>query len=329
MSKIISGNVRTVLISGAAGFIGSHLSEKLILKGYKVVGLDNLSKGTKENLKPVVGDKNFFFIKGDIKNANFKLDKLKIDVIVHLAAAKIPRYGDRLTTLLTNTEGTKNVLEVAKQSGAKVIFASTSDVYGKNTNLPFKETGDMVLGSSEVARWAYAVSKIFDEQLCFAYEEAYNVPFVIIRFFGVYGPKQHRSWYGGPQSLFIDALIENKSVEIHGDGLQKRSFIYIDDAIDAIIKIIKSKRLDNQIINIGSTEEISIINLAKLIAKIMKKDIKIKKVPYQSFTGKKYEDVRRRLPDITKIKKTLKWQPLISLKVGLIRTIEWYRANPK
>lgn len=320
----------TIAITGAAGFIGSHLCKILVQDGFKVIAIDNYSKSSPKNIQLIKNSPLFEFHKLDVTRLRENSKILKdAKIIVHLAAAKIPRYGDRLTTLLTNTEGTKNVLEVARRSGAKVIFASTSDVYGKNSHLPFKETGDMVLGSSEVARWAYAVSKIFDEQLCFAYQEEYGVPFVIIRFFGVYGPNQHRSWYGGPQSLFIDALLENKKAEIHGDGLQKRSFIYIDDAVDAIVRIIKSKKLDNQIVNIGSYEEISIISLAKLIAKIMKKDIKINKVPYQSFTGKKYEDVRRRLPDITKIKKKLNWKPSTSLEAGLIKTIEWYRENPK
>ena len=321
---------KAIAITGAAGFIGSHLCKRLLSEKYKVIGIDDLSKGSVKNLKEINKSKNFTFYKLDITKSKKLLRFVKeAEVIVHLAAAKIPRYGNRLTTLLVNTEGTKNILEIAKITKAKVIFASTSDVYGKNTNLPFKETTDLVLGSSEVARWAYAVSKIFDEHLYFAYSEAYGIPFVIIRFFGVYGPSQHRSWYGGPQSLFIDALLENKPLEIHGDGLQKRSFIYIDDAIDAIIKFIESEKVDNQIFNIGSKEEISVINLARLIAKIMNKKLQVKKVPYKSFTGKKYEDVRRRLPDLTKIKKTLNWTPKISLHEGLTKTIEWYKNNPK
>ena len=317
-------------VTGAAGFIGSHLCEALIKKGYQVIAVDDLSKGYQNNLESLLNNNNFSFHKIDV------LDKKKLskvfnasNVLIHLAAAKIPRYGDRLKTLINNTHGAHNVLEISKKNKAKVIFASTSDVYGKNTHLPFRETADLVLGSSEVARWAYAVSKIFDEHLCFAYSEAFNITFVIARFFGVYGPKQHRSWYGGPQSLFIDALLENKPVEIHGDGLQKRSFIYIDDAVDAIIKIIKSKKAEGQIINIGSQEEISIINLAKLIAKITHRNLRINKVSYQSFTGKKYEDVRRRLPDIKKIRSLLNWKPRISLEEGLFKTIEWYKSNPK
>lgn len=319
----------TIGVTGSAGFIGSHLCEKLVALGYNVVGIDNMSKGLLKNLEVIRKSPNFNFYKVDVTNHK-KVSKLfkKAKIIVHLAAAKIPRYGDRLATLLTNTEGTKSLLEAAKNSGAKIIFASTSDVYGKNPSLPFKETADLVLGSSEVARWAYAVSKIFDEQLCFAYQEAYNVPFIIIRFFGVYGPKQHRSWYGGPQSLFIDAIIKNQSVEIHGTGKQSRTFLYIDDAIDAIVKSIESKRADGKIVNIGSKKEITINSLANLISTLLKKPIKVKKVNYQEFTGAIYEDVSRKIPSLKKAEDLLGWKPKMSLKAGLSKTIKWYKDNP-
>ncbi len=312
-----------IIVTGACGFIGSHLAKKLISKGNKVIGIDDLSKGNMENIKGISANKNFTFKKADITKKH-SLDFAKsADVIVHLAAAKIPRYGDRLLTLSVNTKGTENVLELARECKAKVIFSSTSDVYGKNPKLPFSEESDLVLGSPEVARWAYAVSKIFDEHLCFAYWEKYQIPFVILRLFGVYGPQQHRSWWGGPQSLFIDKLLKGESVEIHGDGKQTRTFVYIDDVIDAVLKSINSKKANNQIINIGTKDEISILELAKLISKLTTKPLKIKNLPYKSFTGKKYEDVKRRIPDIKKAKIKLGWQPKFSLEDGLKKTIEW------
>lgn len=312
-----------IIVTGACGFIGSHLVEKLVAEGNNVVGIDDLSKGNLKNVKVLLSNKKFSFKKADITKKH-SLDSIKsADIIVHLAAAKIPRYGDRLSTLLVNTKGTENVLEFAKLKKAKVIFASTSDVYGKNSKLPFSEESDLILGSSEVARWAYAVSKIFDEQLCFAYWEQYKVPFVIIRLFGVYGPKQHRTWWGGPQALFIDKIHSGKKVEIHGDGKQTRSFIFIDDVVEAIIKSIKSKKANNQIINIGTKDEISILEFAKIISRLTAKPLKIKSVPYTSFFGNKYEDVQKRVPDITKSKKLLGWQPKYSLEEGLKKTIEW------
>lgn len=311
-------------VTGAAGFIGSHLCERLLSSGYKVIAVDNLSKGSKSNIQTLLKKKNFIFHKADIEDPK-KVRRLfsNVDVVIHLAASKIPRYGGRLETLLINTKGTKNILDAIKNKKSKFIFASTSDVYGKNPKLPFDEGDDLVIGSPEVARWSYAVSKIFDEQLCYAYWEEYKVPFVILRLFGIYGPKQHRTWWGGPQAIFIDRIISEKEIEIHGNGEQTRTFIYIDDVIEALIKSISSKKAINQIINIGTSHEISIIELAKLISKLLKKPLKIKRVPYQSFTGMKYEDVKRRTPVIKKAKKLLNWEPKVSLADGLIETISW------
>jgi len=325
----MTNQIRKVGVTGAAGFIGSHLCEALVFKGYRVIGVDNLSKGSVKNLDNLNRNKNFSFSKIDITNFKKITQTFKsVNVIVHLAAAKIPRYGDRIKTLLVNTKGTENVLETAKNRRAKVIFISTSDVYGKSPKLPFKEDDNLLLGSSEVARWAYAASKIFDEHLCFAYWEKHQVPFVILRLFGVYGPRQHRSWWGGPQSLFIDKIVSDQEVEIHGDGNQTRTFVYIDDVVGALIKSIDSDKAKNQVINIGTEEEISVINLAKLIAKLTKKPLKIKRIHYESFTGKRYEDVRRRVPEIKKARELLGWKPKVSLPEGFKRTIDWYVKNP-
>jgi len=322
-------NNLTIGVTGAAGFIGCHLCEKLIRLGFKVIGIDNLSKGSKKNINDLLKNDKFSFNKVDVLDYN-KIQKIlsPAHVIVHLAAGKIPRYGNRLEILLTNTKGTENILEIAKKTRAKVVFASTSDVYGKNTILPFREDSDLVIGSSEVARWAYAVSKIFDEHLCFAYYEEYQVPFVILRLFGVFGPRQHRSWWGGPQSLFIDLILQKKEVGMHGDGKQTRTFTFIDDAVSAIIKSIKSQKANGQVINIGTKFEISILQFAKLIAKMLNKKLKVKKVPYNSFTGKRYEDVIKRVPDITKAKRILNWSPKTTLQSGLEQTIQWYINNP-
>lgn len=319
-------NNLTIGVTGAAGFIGSYLSERLLSNGFKVIAVDDFSKGNQKNIESLKSNNNFFFRRLDITDSNKVREVFKnVQIIVHLAAAKIPRYGGRYATLITNTKGTENILETAKSNHSKVIFISTSDVYGKNPKLPFSEEDDLVLGSSEIARWAYAVSKIFDEHLCFAYWEEYKVQFIILRLFGVYGPKQHRTWWGGPQALFIDKIIAGEEVEIHGDGYQTRTFVYIDDVVDAIVRSILFQKGNNQIINIGTTEEISIIDLAKLIAKLLEKPLKVKKVSYQSFTGKRYEDVSRRVPKILKAKTLLGWEPKVSLREGLKKTIEWHK----
>ena len=322
-------NDLTIGVTGAAGFIGSHLCARLLAKGFRVIAVDDLSKGSQKNIESLKSNKNFLFKKLDITDIQkIQLAFKEVRIIIHLAAAKIPRYGGRSITLITNTKSAENLLEIAKLNKAKIIFASTSDVYGKNPKLPFSEESDLVLGSPEIARWAYAVSKIFDEHLCFAYWEEHKVPFVIIRLFGVYGPKQHRTWWGGPQALFIDKIIAGEKIEIHGDGKQKRTFIYINDVIDAILRSITSEKANNQILNIGTNDEISIINLAKLISKILKKPLKVKRVSYKSFTGKKYEDVKRRIPSVKKARKLLNWNPKVSLEDGLKKTIDWHKKNP-
>lgn len=313
-----------IIVTGAAGFIGSNLCETLLVNGHHVIGIDDLSKGKIANISRFKNNSNFNLHKIDIQNLQaLKEIANSANTIVHLAAAKIPRYGDRLSTLNINTKGTDSVLEVARRNKIKVIFASTSDVYGKNPKIPFTENQDLVLGSSEVARWAYAASKIFDEHLCFAYWEKYQVPFIILRLFGVYGPKQHKNWWGGPQALFIDKISKAEPVEIHGSGNQIRTFVYISDVIDAIIKAIESKKAINQIINIGTDEEITIMELAKLTSRLISKPLKTKKIPYASFTGKKYEDVTRKVPSILKAKKLLGWKPKIGLHEGLQKTIDW------
>lgn len=315
-------------VTGAAGFIGSHLCEKLLQKDYKVIAIDNLSKGNEENINHLFSNKGFQFFKSDITNPKTAKKYFgKVDAVIHLAAGKIPRYGNRFETLITNSDGTRSVLEVLKNNKAKFILASTSDVYGKNDELPFKEDSDLVIGPPDVARWSYAVSKIFDEHLCYAYWEKYEVPFVILRFFGAYGPKQHRSWWGGPQSLFIDKLLSHGNIEIHGSGKQTRSFVFIDDLVDAVIRSLRTKKAINQVINIGSKSEISIIDFAKLIADEIGTNLRIKKIAYKSFTGKKYEDVKRRVPDISKAAKLLNWIPKTTLKNGIKKTVSWYKAN--
>lgn len=326
MSKVKNS---VVGITGAAGFVGSHLCEKLANLGFQVRGVDNLSIGSLKNFDSIKTNKNFTFYKTDITNLQ-SVAKIfnKVDVVIHLAANKIPRYGNRLQTLLINTKGSENILEVAKNNKSKVIFCSTSDVYGKSEQLPFKEDGDSVLGPSNVTRWAYATSKIFDEHLCFGYWEQYKVPFVILRLFNVYGPRHSRNWLGGPPSLFIDAILNEQVVEIHGSGQQTRAFTYVDDIVDAIIKSIEQQKAVGQIINLGNTQEITIIELAKLISNLLNKTFRFKKVSYQSFTGAKYQDVVKRYPDISKAKRLLDWLPTTSLKEGLIKTIDWHRQNP-
>lgn len=317
-----------IVVTGAAGFIGSHLCDSLLGHEYTVVGIDNLSMGNMQNIQHNLHNPRFRFFKADVRNF-IELQTLcaNTDVIVHLAAYKIPRYGNALDTLLINHEGAKHVLEIAKDMKCKVVLASTSDVYGKNPNLPFQEDGDLVLGPSKIKRWSYAVSKLFDEHLGFAYQEAYGFPVVVLRFFGSYGPRHHLSWWGGPQSVFISQIMRNEEVEIHGDGSQTRSFTYISDTVSGIVAAIEKQEANGEIINLGSTHEISILDLAYLIKHLVdtQEPIKLKFVPYSSFSGGKYEDVMRRVPDVSKAQKLLGFKAIVDLQEGLGITISWQR----
>ena len=318
---------KNIFITGVAGFIGSNLAVGLVNKGYRVIGFDNLSQGCMLNLAAIQNHENFTFIKGDILDGSGLLNiSENIDVIYHLAAFKIPRYTDALDTLKVNSFGTDNVAQLAVQKKAHLIAASTSDVYGKNLAIPFNEECDSIIGAPTVKRWAYAISKMFDEQLLFAYHQRHSIDVTLVRFFGGYGPHQHLSWWGGPQSVFIDAALHQKPIEIHGDGLQTRTFTYISDHVAGLMKMLETENSKNQLFNLGSFEEISILDLAKKIWFLVQgnEDVPLNIIPYEKFG--KYEDVRRRVPDITKARSLLNYEPAITLEMGLKKTIEWQRS---
>ena len=315
-----------IFITGSAGFLGSNLANQLLEKGYYVIAYDNLSMGKIENIDYLLSNPRFSFIKGDVKDLpTLQSASLGADLIVHLAAYKIPRYGNALETLLTNSIGTKNVLDIAITNKTKVVFGSTSDVYGKNSSIPFREDSDCLLGPSTVRRWSYAVSKLFDEHLCYAYQESYDLPVTILRFFGSYGPQQHLTWWGGPQSVFIDAILKGKPVEIHGDGLQTRTFTYVSDTVNGIVAAMECDQSKGEIFNIGSSGEISILGLANLIKRLSGTagELDYKLVPYSTFGN--YEDVRRRIPDTSKARRILDFDAKVSLEEGLSQTIQWQR----
>ena len=322
-----------LVVTGAAGFIGSNLVDRLLDDGHVVVGVDDLSTGRKENIAHRIDDPRFILVEADVTDgATFASLPGDVDRVVHLAAKKIPRYGSALETLTVNYEGTRAALDFARRAGCKCLLASTSDVYGRNPTLPFAETGsDSVIGSSKSARWAYAVSKLFDEHLGLAYQEEYGFPVTLLRFFGSYGPRQHLSWWGGPQSVFIDAVLEGRPVTIHGDGQQTRTFTYIADTVEGTYRAIMSAEADGEIFNIGGTEEISIIELARLIKRLSGTpgELEVELVPYRSFTGRPYEDVMRRVPDITFAEERLGFRAGTSLEDGLLATIAWQRTAPR
>jgi len=325
-------NTKTVLVTGAAGFLGSHLCDALLARGHRVIGVDDLSHGNRENLARASRHPDFAFHRIDVTDeAMLRSVSEGVNLIAHLAAFKIPRYGSRMKTALVNSQGTLNALKIATGQKAKFVITSTSDVYGKNPAVPFSETSDSVLGASTVARWAYAASKLFDEHLAFGFHEEYGIPVTVLRIFGSYGPRQHLSWWGGPQSVFIDAILNNETIPIHGDGLQTRSFTFVSDTVSGILAALESDAANNQILNIGSQREISVVDLARMIHHLSgsPEPLRLEMVPYKQISGREYEDVRRRVPDTAKALELLGFKARVSLEQGLLETIEWQRTVRK
>lgn len=317
----------TVIITGVAGFIGSNLAAELLQQGYKVIGIDNFSYGTINNIHAVLQNKKFQFIEGNLKDYNI-LHSLKGDVLVHLASQKIPRYSNSYVTIYDNSAMIGNVIKKCLTSKIKLVFSSTSDVYGKNPDIPYSEESNLVLGPTTVKRWAYAVSKINSEHSIIANGQELGLEYTIMRFFGSYGPNQNTTWWGGPQAVFIQNILEKKPIEIHGDGQQTRTFTYVKDTVQGVIKCIFDEKAKNQIFNIANEpdDEITISALADLIAEMMREEgytPALNYIPYATFGN--YEDVRRRVPDISKIKSLLNYKPQYSLRKGLAVTIDWQK----
>jgi UDP-glucose 4-epimerase len=320
-----------ILITGVAGFIGSNLADRLLNSGYEVAGIDNFSYGCERNINKLRDSSKFTFIEGDIGDPAC-FEDLKSDVIVHLASQKIPRYTSAYKTLDDNLKNLRIVVQKCISDKSRIIFASTSDVYGKNTAVPFSENSDLVLGPTTIKRWAYAISKIYGEQYIMACNEEFGLDYSIARFFGAYGPNQNLTWWGGPQSVFINKALLKEEMEIHGDGQQKRTFTYIEDIIGGLMCLITDPGSSGQIFNIGSDSdcEISIVDLAKLIWKTINgEDVTpiLKYIPYSDFG--KYEDVMARIPDLTKMKEYFNYETQWSLEEGLKKTIEWQRKIQK
>lgn len=317
-----------VLITGAAGFLASHLADVMLARGYEVIGVDDLSHGNLRNLENASMSPSFKFYEADVCDLPTLRNCVgRIDTVVHLAAYKIPRYSTATNTLLVNSQGTLNVLRLACEQSARFVITSTSDVYGKNPVVPFSEDADSVLGPPTVGRWAYAASKMFDEHLVLAMAEDAGIYATVLRIFGSYGPRQNLSWWGGPQSVFIDSILRGETIPIHGDGLQTRSFTFVKDTVRGIAAAAEATNANLEIVNIGSNEEITILELAHRIHKLCGRtgDPSIKMVPYNAIAQRKYEDVRRRVPDIRKADKLFGFTAKTLLEEGLQETIAWQR----
>jgi UDP-glucose 4-epimerase len=316
---------KRVLVTGIAGMIGSHLLDSLLERGYFVTGIDNLSFGSLENIRHNLSHPNFRFYRVDVT----ELDTMKIlgkdaDIIVHLAAfKKIGEKDSAMPTFNINGKGTENVLEVARMWGCKVVFASTSDVYGMSPDLPLREDGDIFLGPSMIRRWSYAVSKLYGEQMAYAYHHDYGIPVVIIRYFGGFSPRSSFAWSGGHVPIFLRAILGDQEVVVHGDGMQTRSMGFVTDLVNGTVLAMESEKAVGEIINIGNDEELSVIETAKLIHEIANtgKELKLKMVPMQDVFGK-YKDIMRRIPDLTKARTLLGYEPKVRLRDAVRLTID-------
>jgi UDP-glucose 4-epimerase len=320
--------VKRVGITGAAGFIGSHLCDRLLGEGVEVVGVDDLSRGSLANLGNCLGDPRF---KLEILDCTRRRLLHKVfdgcDSIVHLAAQKIPRYGGALMTLEANVAGVSAACSAALALDADLVIASTSDVYG-NAEPPFAEDGRLVLGPPTSRRWAYAVSKLYDEHVALALADERGLRVTILRLFGSYGPRNHPSWWGGPQAAFIEALLEGKTMELHGDGQQTRTFTYISDTVDGFVRALRRPAARGEIINIGGSTPTTILELAGLVQATLglPQPLRARFVPYEALPGR-YEDVRHRVPDTTKARTLLGFRARLGLRAGLARTLEWHRQR--
>lgn len=318
-----------IAITGVAGFVGSNLSERLARRGDQVRGIDDLSHGTLENLGDLVEHPSFRLDEGTILDpAALRTAFEGAEVVVHLAAGKIPRHADALDTLLINGEGGLNVLRAARDCKVRrVVLASTSDCYGRNPQVPFDEESASVIGSPKVRRWSYAVSKMFEEQALFAFRERYGLEGVALRLFGGYGPKQNITWWGGPQSVFIGAALRGEPLEVHGTGQQTRSFTYIDDMVEGFVRAIDTPKADGEVLNIGIDREITILDLARMVSSMIRPDQEpnLRLVPYETFG--RYEDVERRIPNGAKSEAVLGFKARVNLEEGLPRAIAWQRGT--
>ena len=318
-----------ILITGGAGFIGSHLVDHLITKGDQVIVLDDLSGSSNNNLVGQNKSTNLEIVNGSILNQEL-VTKLMKDVkhCYHLAAAlgveKI--NNDPITTFETNLKGSQIVLDAAANIGARTLLASSSEVYGKNPTMPLNEESDRVLGSSQVARWSYSEAKAMDELHAFELYKDKSFLVSIARFFNTVGPRQSGS-YGMVLPRFIKAALSNQPLTVYGDGTQSRTFCSVTDVVDALVLLMDSKESIGQAFNIGSTNEITITELAQKVINLTDSKSEIVYKKHSEVFGDHFEEPQRRVPDVSKIKQAVGWQPKQSLDNVIIEIANYFRAN--
>ena len=298
-----------VLVTGGAGFIGSHLSDALIARGDQVVALDNFSTGSTANIKHIT--KNLEIIDGDIRNTDLMNETIKdVDLVLHMAAALGVNtiLESPLASISTNISGSEVVLNAAADYEKRILIASTSEIYGKNPKQPLNETDDRVVGSPQKIRWSYSDAKAIEEAMAFSLNQEKGLRVTTARLFNTVGPRQSAQ-YGMVVPRFVKAALNNESINIYGDGTQSRVFCHVHDAIEALLALVGTDKTVNEVYNVGGTGEITIKELADQVIEETKSQSSIEYIAYEKAYAPGFEDMQRRVPDISKIKQELNWVP--------------------
>jgi UDP-glucose 4-epimerase len=317
------------LITGGAGFIGSHLSEELLRRGEQVTIIDDLSTGSVENIEHIKGKPGFTYVLDTIHNHQVMAELVdEADVVYHLAAAVGVRLiiESPVRTIETNIKGTELVLELAAKKGKKVLITSTSEVYGKATSLPFSEDGDIIFGPTSKSRWSYACSKAIDEFLALAYWREKRVPAVIARLFNTVGPRQ-TGRYGMVVPNLVRAALRGEPLTVFGNGRQTRCFTWVDDAVRALIDLSLHPGGVGEVFNVGSDHEITIADLAALVKQLTGSKSPVVFIPYTQAYGEGFEDMARRVPSLKKIRALIGYEASMSLPRILAEVVEFHRAQ--
>ncbi len=318
------------LITGGAGFIGSHLAEELLRRGHEVYVIDDLSTGSIANIRHLKTHDRFHYAVDTVMNKQLTAELIDaVDIVYHLAAAVGVKLivESPVRTIETNIQATEIVLSLANKKKRPTFVASTSEVYGKSDRLPFREDGDLVMGATTKGRWSYACSKAIDEFLTIAYWKEKKLPTVVARLFNTVGPRQ-TGQYGMVVPNFVRQALAGQPITVYGDGKQSRCFCHVADVVRALIGLMEKPEAYGHVYNIGNHQEISILDLAKQVREVTQSKSEIVFVPYEKAYEQGFEDMPRRVPDTSKIKSLIGWHPTVALPQILADVVEYYRRGP-
>jgi UDP-glucose 4-epimerase len=318
------------LITGGAGFIGSHLAEAMLADGHTVTAVDDLSTGSLDNIRQLLGREGFQFVRESVRNpTTMSVLVPQCDRIFHLAAAVgVQLIVERpVHTLETNIHGSEVVLNLANTFGRRIFVASTSEVYGKSTQVPFGEDDDSLLGSTRFTRWSYACSKMVDEFLALAYHEQYGLDVVVGRFFNTIGPRQTGA-YGMVVPRFVRAALRGEPLIVYGTGEQRRCFCHVSDVVGAVMKLMACGQAVGEVINIGNDRSIAIRELAEMIVDMTASSSEIRQISYEQAYGRPFDDMLVRAPDLSRLRRLIEYEPKYSLEDTLQEIIDHEKARP-